>query len=283
MISSPVPNPTPAQLITQPQLQVTTLRVGVYPLRDFTTSSNGSIAYAPWTTTLSRGTSLHLAAIEGNTDVLLLLLLSSDINGPPQSTFTPLFLALYHGHRRTAHLLLERGAHPYGPSTALHAASRHGYLDEITLFVEEYGLDSDLMDQHGATPVVYALRLPYTKAMRTIGHLLSLGADRHKLVVGWKYSQLARIMGNDRLADYLEDITDDTWSQVVDNDASSQTPDVPPADPVCRRARRIAADRKLSGGGGVCKRRQEKRNDHALRFALSQLQIGGFDLSPDGS
>ncbi|KAF4468249.1 Ankyrin repeat and SOCS box 3 [Fusarium albosuccineum] len=192
-----------------------TLSVGVFPMLGFTRGDDGSPIYTPERTTVVRSASLiHLAAIEGDEDLISLLLPVKRLSSQSCATFTPIFLALYYGNRQAAQLFLRsrpnlHGPHLYGPSTVLHAAARNGFRDEITQFIKDYEVDPDCEDVNGATPILYALQQPPNDAFTTICLLLALGADKNKRIQGWGYSDIARSMGHKWLADWFENLCDD--------------------------------------------------------------------------
>lgn len=183
---------------------------GVVPLHDFQDDNGNDVpVYIPQQATRFDLAPLHFAAYCGKYDVVKLLSTFSDVKIHPENeTATPIFLSLLNGHLSTANLLLELGASPNGVSCAngLHAAARRGLLVEILRFIRHYHMEPDVEDAFGATPAVYALYLPETKAIETISLLFSLGADP-KVYIGdylWTYAVLARAMGKEALASWLE-------------------------------------------------------------------------------
>ncbi|KAH6883899.1 ankyrin repeat-containing domain protein [Thelonectria olida] len=195
------------------------LPVTILPLSHFSLTPSGTLQHHPECATRIFVTPLHLAAAYGHTEVVSLLLHFSDIDKQPEeSGMTALFLALSCGHLSTARMLLSNGAHPDSPCgyNAIHAAARQGFKDEIIQFVTEYDVDPDIEDTEGATPIVYALQLPEEQAWAIILLLFSLGAKKDSPPGCWPYADLARSMGKNRLATWLEIV-------VHDDNASSCT------------------------------------------------------------
>ncbi|RSL65762.1 hypothetical protein CEP51_012940 [Fusarium floridanum] len=164
---------------------------------------------------------MHLAAAEGQEEFASLFINIYDLNKKNQDV-TALSLALYCGHLRLAQMLLRSGARPdCSPKiNSLHAAARQGYREEIAHFVKDFGIDPDVQDKDGATPIVYALLQPEKAAWETICFLFYLGATKD-LVVGdgwWTYAELARSSGKDWLADKLEEVCGDASSCTMDFD-----------------------------------------------------------------
>ncbi|KAH6869633.1 ankyrin repeat-containing domain protein [Thelonectria olida] len=181
----------------------------IFPLKDFQPDESDGPAYVPQDGTYLFTTPLHLAAYSGKDDVVKLLSAFVDINiHRKHDKATPLFLSLINRHLSTAKLLLERGASLHGAFCAngLHAAARQGFLDEILSFIQDYHVEPDVEDEDGATPVMYALYLPEEHALETISLLFSLGA-KADVQIGdyfWTYADLARAMGKEGLASWLE-------------------------------------------------------------------------------
>ncbi|KAH7112343.1 ankyrin repeat-containing domain protein, partial [Dactylonectria macrodidyma] len=185
------------------------LSSSIFPLGDFQPDKSGAPDYIPQDSTLLSLTPLHIAAYYGKDNIIERLLVFSEVNADTKYDMaTPLFLSLINGRLSTAKLLLGCGASPDGEScaTGLHAAARQGLLAEICNFVQNYHVEPDIEDSYGATPVVYALYLPEEEALKTISLLFDLGA-RADAVVGnyvWAYADLARVMGKEELAFWLE-------------------------------------------------------------------------------
>ncbi|KAH6889956.1 ankyrin repeat-containing domain protein, partial [Thelonectria olida] len=185
------------------------LSSNLFPLQDFQPNKNDGPKYVPKDGSSFFITPLGLAAYSGKDDVVKLLSAFLDINiHPKHNKTTPLFLSLINRHLSTAQLLLERGASPYGVSGAngLHAAARQGFLVEILSFIRDYHVEPDVEDRDGATPVMYALYLPEEQALETISFLFSLGAKADAQIGDyfWTYADLARAMGKETLAVWLE-------------------------------------------------------------------------------
>lgn len=187
-----------------------TLPFSLFPLEDFQ-SFGGRTVYLPQHETRLNVTPMHDAAARGKQDVvalLLMLLKSCSVNDKHQDA-SALSLALYSENFHVADLLLKGGAQPGCGLliNGLHAAARRGLRNEIEIFVKYYGVDVDVQDKDGATPVVHALRLPEDQARETIRLLFELGAIPG-LEIGkwaWTYSALAKAMGKHTLAAELAD------------------------------------------------------------------------------
>ncbi|RMI96599.1 hypothetical protein CDV36_016308 [Fusarium kuroshium] len=108
-------------------------------------------------------------------------------------------------------------AHKY--SIGFSSKSRHGHLPSILSTMpptltspkpdspESYHVEPDVEDTDGATSTIYTLGLPFERAIEVIGLIRDKGA-RSNLTFGtegWAYVELARAMGRERLALYLED------------------------------------------------------------------------------
>ena len=100
-------------------------------------------------------TGIHLAAMNGHSDVVRLLLeAGADKDAAMQHGTTALHPAAANGHSDVARLLLEAGADndaamQHG-TTALHKAALHGHLDVVRLLLEARA-DKDAVMQDGTT------------------------------------------------------------------------------------------------------------------------------------
>ncbi|KAH6953923.1 hypothetical protein BKA56DRAFT_467013, partial [Ilyonectria sp. MPI-CAGE-AT-0026] len=76
----------------------------------------------------------------------------------------------------------------------------------IIKFLQDFGVEVDIEDMDGATPVVYALQLPEKEALETSSLLFNLGAKKDATVGDgcWTYADLARSMGKEGLSTWLE-------------------------------------------------------------------------------
>ncbi|UPK92479.1 hypothetical protein LCI18_003414 [Fusarium solani-melongenae] len=202
-----------------------TLPFSLLPLEDFQ-SFGGKIRYLPQHETRLNVTPMHDAAARGKQDVvafLLKLLKSCNVNDEHQDA-SALSLALYSENFHVAKQLLKGGARPGCGLliNGLHAAARRGLRNEIEIFVKYHGVDVDVQDKDGATPVVHALRLPEDQARETIRLLFELGAVPD-LEIGkwaWTYSDLARAMGKGTLADELADRVLEAADEASDDGSS---------------------------------------------------------------
>ncbi|KND86177.1 Ankyrin repeat and SOCS box protein 3 [Tolypocladium ophioglossoides CBS 100239] len=202
--------------------ELVTLPSNIFPLKDFQSDDSGAPVHVPQDCTHLFVTPLHLAAYHGKDEVVQLLsaFWESNLHLAIGST-TPLFLSLLNGHRSTSELLSERGATLRGKSWAnsLHAAARQGMLAEIQESVRVYDMDPDCEDKDSATPVVYALYLPEEQALETISLLFALGAKKDAQLGDnycWTYADLARAMGKEGLASWLESRADDSFAYTVE-------------------------------------------------------------------
>ena len=101
-------------------------------------------------------TALHLAALEGQTQIVRLLLANkAQVNARGLREETPLHMAMYNGHREVAELLLASQADVNAQNTAgetpLHLAARKGYRDLVELLVSQ-NADPGALDKSGRTP-----------------------------------------------------------------------------------------------------------------------------------
>ncbi|KAM6529640.1 hypothetical protein FALCPG4_007770 [Fusarium falciforme] len=197
---------------------------GLFPLDDFR-AFEGKAFCIPQHETRLNVTPMHNAATRGKMDVVafLLKLKSYNVNDEYQDA-SALSLALYSRNLDVAELLLSGGAQPGCGLlfNALHAAARRGLRNEIELFVKHYGVDIDVQDKDGATPVVYALQLPEDQARETIRLLFELGAipEREIGKWAWTYSALAKAMGKRTLAVELANGMLETAEEASDDGSS---------------------------------------------------------------
>ncbi|KAH7268717.1 ankyrin repeat-containing domain protein [Fusarium solani] len=202
-----------------------TIPFSLFPLEEFY-PFGGGVLYLPHHETRLNVTPMHFAAVRGKHDVvafLLKLLKSRSVNDKHQEA-SALSLALYSENFHVAKLLLKGGAQAGCGLliNGLHAAARLGLKDEIEFFVKHHGVDVDVQDKDGATPVVHALRLPEDEARETIRLLFELGAVPD-LEIGkwaWTYSDLARAMGKLTLAEELADRVLEAADEASDDDSS---------------------------------------------------------------
>ena len=101
-------------------------------------------------------TALHLAALEGQTQIARLLLANkAHVNARGLREETPLHMAMYNGHPEVAELLLGSQADVNAQNTAgetpLHLAARKGYRDLVELLVSQ-NADPGALDKSGRTP-----------------------------------------------------------------------------------------------------------------------------------
>jgi ankyrin repeat protein len=106
-------------------------------------------------------TALMWAAAGGHADVVQLLVdHGADIKTPSRGGFTPLLFAARSGDVDTARILVEAGADPdeatpeHGNSLIIASESGH---EELALFLLEQGANPNVTDQHGITPLHFAV------------------------------------------------------------------------------------------------------------------------------
>ncbi|AAR83357.1 ankyrin repeat protein [Canarypox virus] len=119
-------------------------------------------------------TPLHRAASVGSSEVVdVLLSYGAEVNVRDVIGNTPLISAS--AYTDTTKLLIEKGANIHisdnNGYTALHNAARYGSLESIDLFLS-YGIDVDIKDKIGNTPLFYAS--PYPDVVKA---LLEKGAN----------------------------------------------------------------------------------------------------------
>ncbi|KAF4468229.1 Ankyrin repeat and SOCS box 3 [Fusarium albosuccineum] len=213
-----------------------TLPYNIFPLEDFEADPNRAPFYNPRDGTCLFFSPMHRAAYDGKeSELRVLAALHEDVDQlPVGGATTALFLSLIGGHRNIAKWLLDHGADPAAGACvgALHAAASQGYTDLIDRFIHKDGVDPDFQDKDGATPVVYSIRFldNDSNAMRTISRLFDLGA-KPNIMFGnfssWTYGDLARSMGREGLADWLNRRADPTLNYTSEYALGRQTvPDV---------------------------------------------------------
>ncbi|MCX6928749.1 MAG: ankyrin repeat domain-containing protein [Verrucomicrobia bacterium] len=102
-------------------------------------------------------TALHLAALEGQTEIVRLLLNSrADVNARGLREETPLHMAMYDGHREVVELLLAKQANVNAQNSAgetpLHVAERKGYRDLVEMLLNHHA-EVNVKDQQEGTPL----------------------------------------------------------------------------------------------------------------------------------
>jgi ankyrin repeat protein len=103
-----------------------------------------------------RGTPVLVAAFEGHSDILSLLIdHGADIDHQTDLKYTALIFATLMGHVELARMLLECGAiidvRGHHGRTALHWAAQRGRLGAVRLLLE-HGADVNVRDEDGVTP-----------------------------------------------------------------------------------------------------------------------------------
>ncbi len=126
-------------------------------------------------------TALHLAAYQGNLETVTFLLDNkSDINARESRYCTPLLLAASNGHTEVVKLLLERGADvtlkQADGTSVLHKAAAGGHADVVALLLEAPGLDVNLKDRNGRTPLAQARKYKAGQWEKAVELLTQKGA-----------------------------------------------------------------------------------------------------------
>ena len=133
-------------------------------------------------------TALHIAAANGNSEVLKYLLnedLVSDINAKTDCGETPLSIAVWAVSPRNVSLLLSNGADTscvdnFG-STAIHWAAKYGREDVITEFIK-FGSDLGLLNSHGLTPELVARKYDHADLADTIMDYVNEQSGSHRFI-----------------------------------------------------------------------------------------------------
>jgi ankyrin repeat protein len=125
-------------------------------------------------------TPLHVAASEGHTDILSLLIEhGADVNGPGTHRDTPLHQASRNARLEAGQFLLNRGAdietRNGSSQTALMCATSLGHAEFVRMLLER-GSAIDAPDNIGRTPLHFAAQTGHTEVVRL---LLERGADAH--------------------------------------------------------------------------------------------------------
>jgi ankyrin repeat protein len=109
-------------------------------------------------------TLLHWAAQEGSPPIIRYLLeAGADVQAQDSLGFTPLAIAIgeaENGMTDKTHALLNSGASPntriHGGGGVLHTASAWGYLEIVKVLLSVAGIDVNLRDEEGHTPLYFA-------------------------------------------------------------------------------------------------------------------------------
>ena len=150
-------------------------------------------------------TPLHVAALEGHSDILSLLIEhGADLNGRGKFGDTPLNRASERGRLEAGRFLLNRGADvdvqcEY-KNTALAAAAARGYV-EFAQILLEHGAMIDVRCELGRTPLHWAAINGRTEVVRL---LLERGADTHvrdedgktasELALRYEYHEIVEVL-----------------------------------------------------------------------------------------
>ena len=123
-------------------------------------------------------TALHLAALDGQSEMVRLLLASkAQVNARGLREETPLHMAMYDGHREMAELLLANQADVSAQNTAgetpLHVAARKGHRELVALLLEHHA-EVNAKDRQEATALHAAAAEGHKEVVEL---LLSQNAD----------------------------------------------------------------------------------------------------------
>ena len=123
-------------------------------------------------------TALHLAALEGHSDIARRLLAGgAQVNARGLREETPLHMAMYDAHLEVAEVLLasqaDVNAQNADGQTPLHLAARKGHR-ALVLFLLDHGADVDAKDRQDATPLHAAAAAGHKEVIEV---LLSRNAD----------------------------------------------------------------------------------------------------------
>ncbi|KAF5967356.1 hypothetical protein FBULB1_11259 [Fusarium bulbicola] len=185
----------------------------VYPSKSFSTSLDGKLRYTPPSSTKLEISTLACVIVEGKSRLISELL----VNLKQYMTSTQfqdeidsaLFLADFFGQEEASDLLLNYKPNPgrKDSSNGLHGAAGRG-LEEETLEYLFDGANSDVLDEYGATPIMYAMQSA-SHDWKTIELLIEEGADpRYRIYidgVSWSYPDIAKAMSKPDLAKLLEE------------------------------------------------------------------------------
>ncbi|KAF5725159.1 hypothetical protein FMUND_122 [Fusarium mundagurra] len=142
----------------------------------------GNCSIPPSSTKLEIST-LACAVIEGESTVISELLVGLK-QSMPSTQFqdemdSALFLADFFGQEDASDLLLEYKPDPgrKHSSNGLHGAAGRGLEEEILEYIWFSGAHPDVLDEFGATPIMYAMQLSASHDWKTIDLLIEEGAD----------------------------------------------------------------------------------------------------------
>ncbi|XP_007896993.1 DNA-binding protein RFXANK [Callorhinchus milii] len=151
--------------------------------------------------------SIHQLAAQGDLNQLMKYLQQGDflIDLQDEWGFTPLMWAAAFGEIAVVKYALEKGADPHilgkERESALALASVRGYTDIIVLLLD-HGVDVNIYDWNGGTPLLYAARGNHVKCVET---LLAKGADlTMEADSGYSPMDLAVALGFKRVQQAIE-------------------------------------------------------------------------------
>ncbi|KAF4331707.1 hypothetical protein FBEOM_14529 [Fusarium beomiforme] len=187
----------------------------VYPSKSFSISLNGELLYSPPSSTKLDISPLACAVIEGESAMISELLVGFK-QSMPSNQFqdeidNALFLADFFGQEEASDLVLGYKPDPGRKhrSNGLHGAAGRGLEEEMLEYIMFLSADPDVLDEFGATPIMYAMQLPAPHDWKIINLLIEEGADPCYRIyidgVSWPYSDIAKAMGKPDLAKLLEE------------------------------------------------------------------------------
>ncbi|KAK7491653.1 hypothetical protein BaRGS_00017106 [Batillaria attramentaria] len=125
--------------------------------------------------------------------------LSADVKDGRTRVDKLLGIAVEHGHRSVAEVLLSRGGNPnctYRGKPILHLALSQGHVD-VTNTLLDHGVDIHQTDTKGETAIFAALSSDFDKAAEVVDRLISVGADvNHRSMTGRQPIHIAALSSN---------------------------------------------------------------------------------------
>lgn len=151
-------------------------------------------------------TSIFDATRNGDTSAInFLIKINPDtVNSTNQRGHTPLILATYHNQTQAVSHLIKNGAninYTFSQGSAIHGATYKGYLEIVQILVDN-GINIDIPDQNGTTPLIYATIFNHIGIVKL---LFGKGANiNHKDNTGNSASDYAKSLQNKILIDLFK-------------------------------------------------------------------------------